>query len=393
MAENKRDYYEVLGVSKGASDDEIKKAYRKLAKQYHPDLNPGDATAEAKFKEANEAYEVLSDADKKARYDQYGHAGVDPNFGAGGFGGGFGGGFDGFDLGDILGGMFGGGFGGFGGGRQQNPNAPRKGATIQTNVTISFEEAAKGCKKTVNVDRNEVCSECGGNGCAKGTSPETCKTCGGRGQVNVQQRTAFGVMSTTRQCSECGGKGKIIKNPCGNCRGTGFVRKRQTAEIDIPAGIDDRQTLNVRGGGNPGINGGPKGDLRVNVNVRPHPFFERDGFDVWCEVAVTYAQAAMGDTLYIPTLDGKVKYDLPAGTQPGEVFRFRNRGIQQLSSRNKGDQFVKIVVEVPKNLTQKQKELLKEFDATLTHKPKNNIPDGNIVSEEKKRSSFFDKFK
>ena len=393
MAENKRDYYEVLGVSKGASDDEIKKAYRKMAKQYHPDLNPGDATAEAKFKEANEAYEVLSDSDKKARYDQYGHAGVDPNFGAGGFGGGFGGFGDAFDLGDILGSMFGGGFGGFGGGgRQQNPNAPRKGATLQTTVTISFEEAAKGCKKTVNVVRDEVCTECGGNGCSKGTSPETCPSGGGRGQVNVQQRTPFGVMSTSRQCTDCGGKGKKIKNPCSKCRGTGFERKRQTAEIDIPAGIDDRQTLNVRGGGNPGVNGGPKGDLRVNVNVRPHPFFERDGFDVWCEVAVTYAQAALGDTLYIPTLDGKVKYDLPAGTQPGEVFRFRNRGIQQLQSRGKGDQFVKIVVEVPKNLSNKQKDLLREFDNTLENKPKNNIPDGNVVGEEKKKS-FFDKFK
>ncbi len=395
MAENKRDYYEVLGVSKGASDDEIKKAYRKLAKQYHPDLNPGDATAEAKFKEANEAYEVLSDSDKKARYDQYGHAGVDPNFGAGGFGGGFGGfggGFgDAFDLGDILGGMFGFGGGGFGGGRQQNPNAPRKGSTIQTNVTISFEEAAKGCKKKVNITKVEKCSECSGTGAAKGTSPETCKECGGRGQVNVQQRTPFGVMSSTRQCSACGGKGKIVKSPCSKCRGSGLQSKNQTVEIDIPAGIDDRQALNVRGGGNPGVNGGPTGDLRVNVNVRPHPFFERDGFDVWCEVTVTYAQAALGDTLYIPTLDGKVKYSLPAGTQPGEIFRFRNRGIQALSGKGRGDQFVKIIVEVPRNLNQKQKDLLKSFDDTLTNKPKNNIDDGTTVGEEKK--SFFDRFK
>ena len=391
MAENKRDYYEVLGVSKGASDDEIKKAYRKLAKQYHPDLNPGDAAAEAKFKEANEAYEVLSDSDKKARYDQYGHAGVDPNFGAGGFGGGFGGDFD---LGDLLGSMFGGGFGGFGGfggGGRQNPNAPRKGSTIQTSVTISFEEAAKGCKKKVNITKVEKCKECGGNGCAKGSSPVTCQTCGGRGQVNVQQRTPFGVMSTTKQCSACGGKGKTIPNPCTKCKGAGAVAKPQTVEVDIPAGIDDRQALNVRGGGNPGANGGPTGDLRVNVNVRPHPFFERDGFDVWCEVTVTYAQAALGDTLYIPTLDGKVKYELPSGTQPGEVFRFRGRGIQQLQGRGKGDQYVKIVVDVPKNLNQKQKDLLRQFDNTLTNKPKNNIDDGTTVGEEKK--SFFDRFK
>ncbi|MBE6774501.1 MAG: molecular chaperone DnaJ [Clostridia bacterium] len=393
MAENKRDYYEVLGVSKGASDDEIKKAYRKLAKQYHPDLNPGDKTAEAKFKEANEAYEVLSDSDKKARYDQYGHAGVDPNFGAGGFGGGFGD-FGGFgDLGDILGSMFGGGFGGFGGfgGGRQNPNAPRKGATIQANLTISFEEAAKGCKKKVNITKVEKCDECGGNGCAKGSSPVTCTTCGGRGQVNVQQRTPFGVMSTTKQCTACAGKGKTIPNPCQKCRGSGAVAKPQTVEIDVPAGIDDRQALNVRGGGNPGVNGGPTGDLRVNINVRPHPFFERDGFNVWCEVAVTYAQAALGDTLYIPTLDGKVKYELPSGTQPGEIFRFKGRGINQLNGRGKGDQFVKIVVEVPKNLSNKQKDLLKEFDNTLTNKPKNNIDDGNTIGEEKR--SFFDRFK
>jgi len=393
MAENKRDYYEVLGVSKGASDDEIKKAYRKLAKQYHPDLNPGDKTAEAKFKDANEAYEVLSDSDKKARYDQYGHAGVDPNFGAGGFGGGFGD-FGGFgDLGDILGSMFGGGFGGFGGfgGGRQNPNAPRKGATIQANLTISFEEAAKGCKKKVNITKVEKCDECGGNGCAKGSSPVTCTTCGGRGQVNVQQRTPFGVMSTTKQCTACAGKGKTIPNPCQKCRGSGAVAKPQTVEIDVPAGIDDRQALNVRGGGNPGVNGGPTGDLRVNINVRPHPFFERDGFNVWCEVAVTYAQAALGDTLYIPTLDGKVKYELPSGTQPGEIFRFKGRGINQLNGRGKGDQFVKIVVEVPKNLSNKQKDLLKEFDNTLTNKPKNNIDDGNTIGEEKR--SFFDRFK
>ena len=391
MAENKRDYYEVLGVSKTASDDEIKKAYRKLAKQYHPDLNPGDATAEAKFKEANEAYEVLSDSDKKARYDQYGHAGVDPNFGAGGFGGGFGGFGDAFDLGDILGSMFGGGFGGFGGGRQQNPNAPRKGSTIQTSVTISFEEAAKGCKKKVNITKVERCSECSGTGAAKGTSPENCQTCGGRGQVNVQQRTPFGVISTTKQCSTCGGRGKVVKNPCTNCAGTGLKSKNQSVEVDIPAGIDDRQALNVRGGGNPGVNGGPTGDLRVNVNVRPHPFFEREGFDVWCEFTVTFAQAALGDTLYVPTLDGKVKYNLPAGTQPGEVFRFRNRGIQQLSGKGRGDQFVKIIVDVPKNLNQKQKDMLKNFNNSLPNKPKNNIPDGTVVGEEKR--SFFDRFK
>ena len=250
---DKRDYYEVLGVDKNATEDEIKKAYRKVAKQYHPDLNPGDKVAEEKFKEANEAYEVLSDSEKKARYDQYGHAGVDPNFGAGGnpFGG-FGGFGDTFDLGDLFGNLF----GGFGSTRQQNPNAPRKGSTVTTNVTISFEEAAKGCKKTVRINRVDTCSECGGSGCQKGTSAETCKTCGGRGTINVQQRTPFGVMSTTKQCTDCGGRGKTIKNPCPKCRGTGFETKAATVEVDIPAGIDDRQALNVRGGGNKGINGG-----------------------------------------------------------------------------------------------------------------------------------------
>ena len=385
---DKRDYYEVLGISKSATQDEIKKAYRKCAKQYHPDLNPGDKTAEAKFKEANEAYEVLSDETKKARYDQYGHAGVDPNFGAGSGGfGGFGGFGDAFDLGDLFGSFF----GGFGSSRQQNPNAPRKGSTVTANVTISFEEAAKGCKKKVNITKIDTCSQCGGSGCASGTTAETCKTCGGRGQVNVQQRTPFGVMSTTKQCSDCGGRGKIIKNPCSKCRGTGFESKGATVEVDIPAGIDDRQALNVRGGGNKGINGGPTGDLRVNINVRPHPFFERDGFDVWCEFTVTFAQATLGDTLYIPTLDGKVKYELPAGTQPGEVFRFRNRGIQQLNGRGRGDQYVKIIVDVPKNLNTKQKELLKSFNDSLPNKPKNNVDDGKTVGEEKR--GFFDRFK
>ena len=385
---DKRDYYEVLGVNKNATEDEIKKAYRKVAKQYHPDLNPGDKAAEEKFKEANEAYEVLSDSEKKARYDQYGHAGVDPNFGAGGGGfGGFGGFGDAFDLGDIFGSFF----GGFGGGTRQNPNAPRKGSTVTANVTISFEEAAKGCKKTVRINRVDTCQKCAGSGCAEGTTAETCKQCGGRGTVNVQQRTPFGVMSTTKQCSACGGRGKTIKSPCSKCHGSGFETKSETVEVDIPAGIDDRQALNVRGGGNKGLNGGPTGDLRVNVNVRPHPFFERDGFDVWCDFTVTYAQAALGDTLYISTLDGKVKYDLPAGTQPGEVFRFRARGIQQLGGRGRGDQFVRVIVDVPKNLTPKQKELLRQFNDSLPNKPKNNIDDGKTVGEEKK--GFFDKFK
>ena len=358
---DKRDYYEVLGVDKSASDDEIKKAYRRKAKEYHPDLHPGDKDAEDKFKEANEAYEVLSDPDKKSKYDRFGHAGVDPNYGAGGPGGGFGGGFGGmdFDLGDLFGSFFG---GGFGGGRQANPNAPRKGSDTQARVTLSFEEAAKGCKKKVDFSRIEICPDCHGSGAASGTSPETCPDCHGRGQVNVQQRTPFGVIQTSKSCSRCGGKGKIIKTPCSKCKGKGAVSKKVTLEVDIPAGIDDRQVLNVGGQGNSGVNGGPSGNLHVTVLVRPHPFFERDGYDVWCEVNISFAQAALGDTLEVPTLDGKVRYDVPAGTQPGAVFKLKGRGIQSINGRGKGDQLVRLVVDVPKNLTARQKELLREFE-------------------------------
>ena len=390
---DKRDYYEVLGVSKAASEDEIKKAYRKMAKKYHPDLNPNDKSAEEKFKEINEAYEVLSDPQKKSRYDQFGHAGVDPNYGAGA-GGGFGGfgGFDGmdFDLGDILGSMFGGGFGGFGGSRRQNPNAPRRGSDINARVVVSFEDAAKGCKREININRVDVCDRCHGSGAAEGTSPETCKNCGGSGQVNVQQRTPFGVISTSKTCPTCGSKGRVIPNPCQKCKGTGFMSKRTTEVIDIPAGINDGQTMQIGGKGNKGQNGGPSGSLLVTVSVRPHPFFTRDGYDVWLDETVTFAQAALGDTLYIPTLDGKVKFELPAGTQPGEVFRLRGRGIQRLNQESKGDQFVKIIVDVPKNLSHEQKEMLKKFNDSLPNKPKNNINDGTATEEKK---GFFDKMK
>ncbi|MBQ7541902.1 MAG: molecular chaperone DnaJ [Clostridia bacterium] len=363
---DKRDYYEVLGVDKNASEDEIKKAYRKKAKQYHPDLNPDNPEAEAKFKEANEAYEVLSDAQKKARYDQFGHAGVDPNYGAGGFGGGAGG-FDGmeFDLGDLFGSIFGGGFGGGFGGRQRNPNAPQRGEDLQERVTISFEEAAKGCKRTVETTRIEMCSECGGSGAAAGTSPKTCPECGGRGQVQAQQRTPFGMISTSKPCQKCGGRGKIIETPCTKCRGGGRVKRRVSIDVNIPAGIDDQQVLNVRGEGHKGANGGPAGDLHVAVFVRPHPFFERDGYDVWYNVNVNFAQAALGDTIQIPTLEGKVKWDLPAGTQPGEVFMLRGKGIQKLNSRDKGNQLLRVIVDVPKKLTDSQRELIHRLSDEL----------------------------
>lgn len=356
---DKRDYYEVLGVDKSASEDEIKKAYRRKAKEYHPDLHPGDKTCEEKFKEVNEAYEVLSDSDKKARYDQYGHAGVDPNFGAGGAGG-----FNmDFDLGDIFSSFFGGGFGGFGGGRRSNPNAPRRGSDTSARVSLTFEEAAKGCKKTVDFSRVELCPDCHGTGAAPGTSPETCPECHGTGQVNAQQRTPFGVIQTSRPCSRCGGKGKIVKTPCPKCRGNGAISKRVSYSVNIPAGIDDAQVLNVRGQGNSGLNGGSAGDLHVTVSVKPHPFFERDGYTVWCEFTVTYAQAALGAKVQIPSLDGLIDFDLPAGTQPGTVFTFKGRGIQSLNGRGKGDELVRIIVNVPKNLTARQRELIRELDA------------------------------
>ncbi len=359
---DKRDYYEVLGVDKSVSDDELKKAYRKAAKKYHPDLNPGDAAAEKSFKEVNEAYEVLSDKEKRARYDQFGHAGVDPNFGAGGgnpFGGGFGGFGDFGDLGDILGSMFG---GGFGGGSRRNPNAPRRGADTAANVIISFEEAAKGCTKTVKVTRIENCDDCGGTGAEKGTSPKTCPHCHGTGYVTRMQRTPFGTIQNQSPCEQCRGSGKIIDNPCKTCAGKGRIRRTVEKGVEIPAGIDDGQIISVRGGGDAGTNGGPSGDLRINVTVRPHPIFERDGFDVYCEVPITFAEAALGAEIVVPTIDGKVKFTIHEGTQPGEEFRLRGKGIQRLNYSGRGDEYVKITVEVPKNLSKKQKEALKEFD-------------------------------
>ena len=363
---DKRDYYEVLGVEKGASEDEIKKAYKKLARKYHPDMNPGDKAAEEKFKEINEANEVLSNPEKRQKYDQFGFAGVDPNYGAG-QGGAYGaGGFDFGDLGDIFGSFFGGGggFGGFGGGRS-DPNAPRRGDDVQARVTISFEEAAKGCKRKIEIHRIETCPDCGGSGAQKGSTTKTCPDCGGRGQVNVQQRTPFGVISTTKTCTRCGGKGKIVEKPCQKCRGGGRVSKRRELEVNIPAGIDDRQVISVRGEGSMGSNGGPSGDLHVSVFVRPHPFFEREGYNIWYDCKVNFVQAALGDSIMVPTIDGKVKFDLPAGTQPGTVMSLKGKGIQYLNSRGRGDQYIRIIVEVPKDLTAPQREALKNFKDTM----------------------------
>lgn len=375
MAE-KRDYYEVLGVEKGASEDEIKKAYRAMAKKYHPDLNPGDKEAEAKFKEANEAYEVLSDSEKRARYDQFGHAGVDPNFGGGGGGNPFQGGFD---FTDIFDSFFGGGFGGST--QRRHPSAPRRGSDVQQNLVISFEEAAKGCKKTITYQQIENCEACHGTGAAAGTSPKTCPNCNGSGTVRINQRSPFGVIQSTTTCDRCKGTGKIIETPCQVCDGKGKVRRKKTLEVSVPAGIDDDQILNVSGKGNAGSNGGPAGDLHVYISVRPHPIFERRGYDVFCEMPITFTQAALGADVEVPTLDGKVSYHVPEGTQPGDTFRLRNRGIQNVNSRGRGDQYVQVTVEVPKNLNEKQKDLLRQLDS--------DTGDKNY----QKRKSFFSKIK
>lgn len=374
---DKRDYYEVLGVSKSASDDEIKKAHRKLAKQYHPDLNRDNPEAAEKFKELNEAYEVLSDSSKRAKYDQFGFAGVDPSYGGGGAGGY--GGFDMGDIGDIFESFFGGGFGGSS--RSSRRNAPQRGETISKTVMLSFEEAAFGCEKEVTIDRISTCQDCSGSGAAKGTSAETCTNCGGSGTVTQAQRTALGVFQTQTTCPTCQGKGKIIKKPCPKCAGMGRVRRQQKLKVKIPAGIDDGQSIQLREQGNAGINGGPAGDLIVTIGIRPHPVFQRDGSNVICEIPISFAQATLGDTLQVPTIDGQVEYKIPEGTQTGTVFRLKNKGIQNVNGRGRGDQYVKVNVEVPKNLSSTQKKILHQFEEMTT---------GANLSQ---RESFWDKVK
>lgn len=357
--QDKRDYYEVLGVNKSASPDEIKKAYRKLTKENHPDLHPGDKACEERFKEANEAYEVLSDEEKRKKYDQFGHAAFDPNAGFGG--GGFGGGFGGFsDLGDIFGDIF-----GFGGGAARNPNAPRKGESVRTTVTIGFEEAAFGCEKDVAVSRVEKCPDCKGNGCAPGTTPEVCPDCKGSGTVRTTQRTPFGLAQSTAPCSKCRGTGKIIHQPCKTCRGMGNIRRQHKVKVNVPAGIDDGQTISRPGYGNAGINGGQTGDLLVTVMVRPHPRFERDGSSVLMEQEISFSQAALGAEVEVPTLDGNVKLVIPEGTQPGTVMRLRGKGIPYLRGSGRGDQFVTVRVAVPRGLSSHQKELLRQYAAAM----------------------------
>ena len=355
----KRDYYDVLGVDKSADATAIKKAYRKLAMKYHPDKNPGDKEAEEKFKEINEAYEVLSDETKRRNYDQFGHEGVNGQGfgGAGGFGGQ---GFGGFDdiFGDIFGDMFG---GGFSGGSRQRRRGPERGADIKQRVNISFEEAAFGKKVQVKINRSEECDQCHGSGAKPGTSKKTCPTCHGSGQVQSVQRTPFGNIASTRTCSTCNGEGEVIDSPCSKCHGKGSIRKTKTIEVDIPAGIDNGQMIKLGGQGELGTRGGPRGDLYIEVNVQSHPLFTRDGYDVYLEMPITFAQATLGDKIQVPTLDGKVQYEVPEGTQTGTVFRLKGKGIPKLKSNVRGDQYVKVTVEIPKKLNEKQKELVREF--------------------------------
>ncbi len=373
---DKRDYYEVLGLEKGASADDIKKAYRQMAKKYHPDVNKNDPSAEEKFKEINEAYSVLNDADKKARYDQYGHAGVDPSYGAGA-GGGFGGFGDFGDISDIFSSFFGGGFGG-GGGRR---NAPVQGDDRQVRLNISFEEAVFGCSKEIKYTRIEVCKECGGTGAEKGTTPETCDKCSGKGRINVQQRTPFGMMQTQRTCDKCGGAGKTIKKPCPACSGKGQVPKQEKFTVNVPAGIDNGQNISRKGYGDAGRNGGPHGDLYIAVSVSKHKIFNRDGYNIYCEVPITFTEAALGATIKIPTLEGEEDYVIPEGTQPETVFTLKNRGVTEIHGTRRGNLSFKVEVEVPKNLSAKQKELLQAFADTC--EDKNN----------QKKKSFFEKLK
>ena len=361
MAENKRDYYEVLGVSKTAGEDEIKKAYRSLAKKYHPDVNPGNKEAEAKFKEVNEAYEVLSDSDKRQKYDQFGHAAFDPSAG-GGFGGfgGFGGAD--FDFGDIFSSFFGGG----GGSSRSSRNMAVDGEDIAVRITISFDEAVFGCKKEISFAKIDECSDCSATGAAKGTKPETCQTCGGTGRVTVQQQTMLGYMQTQRACQNCRGTGKIIKTPCKNCNGKGYVKINKKLEVSIPAGIDSMQRIILRGQGSAGRNGGRPGDLIIEVRVKEHKFFTRNGNNVYCEIPISFSEATLGADIDVPTLDAKTeKYTIPEGTQTGTSFTLRGKGIPDVNTKRKGDIVFTVVVETPKNLTAEQKKLLMAFSSSL----------------------------
>ena len=374
---DKRDYYEVLGISKNASEDEIKRAYRSLAKKYHPDMNPGDAEAEARFKEVNEAYDVLSDSDKRAKYDRFGHDAFDPASGGGGYGGfgGFGGAD--FDFGDIFSSFFGGG----GGSSRSRANAPQEGDDVGTRVSISFEEAAFGCKKEVSFARIESCPDCGGSGAQGSSDVEKCPECHGLGRVTVRQQTMLGYMQTQRTCQRCAGRGKIIKNPCKNCNGKGRIRINKKLEVNIPSGIDDGQNIILRGQGSAGLNGGPSGNLIIEIRVREDKIFRREGNNVYCEVPISFAEATLGAEIDVPVLGGgSEKFRIPEGTQSGSEFTLRGKGIPDINTKRKGDMIITVAVETPRNLSSKQKELLEAFAESLGE---NNST---------KKQSFFKKF-
>ena len=360
MAE-KRDYYEVLWVDRNADEETIKRAYRKLAKKYHPDVNPGDKDAAEKFAEASEAYSVLSDPDKRRQYDQFGHAAFE-NGGAGGAGG-----FGGFDFNDIFGsGGFGDIFGDIfgGGGRSSANNGPRRGASLRAIVHISFEEAVFGCKKEIELTLKDTCKTCGGSGARPGTSPETCPHCHGTGQIRQTQQSMFGMIQNIQTCPHCGGTGKIIRDKCPDCHGSGFTSSRKKIQVDIPAGIDDGQSIRIRDKGEPGVNGGPRGDLLVQVAVAPHPIFQRDGVDIYSSAPVSFAQAALGGDIRLNTVDGDVVYTVKPGTQTGTRIRLRGKGVPSIHNKNvRGDQYVTLIVQTPTNLSKEAKELLREFDA------------------------------
>ncbi|MDR0357824.1 MAG: molecular chaperone DnaJ [Clostridiales Family XIII bacterium] len=355
---DKRDYYEALGIKKGATEDEIKKAFRKKAMEFHPDKNPGDKAAEEKFKEVNEAYSILSDAKKKDLYDKFGHAGVDPNAGFGAGGSGFGGsGFASADFGDIFGDIFGGIFGG-GASRR---NAPRKGQDLQKSIRISFEEAAFGAKKNVLLKKNTECPSCRGSGAENGTAKKVCPQCNGSGQVQTQQNTPFGSFTNVGTCPMCHGTGEVIEKPCKQCAGTGRIRKDVTISVDIPAGVDNDSIISLRGQGEPGINGGPPGDLYVIIGVEPHKLFTRSGNDLRLEIPITFDQAALGASIVVPALKEKVSYKVPPGTQPGAVFRLKGKGVKALRSNKMGDLYVKVNLEVPTKLNADQKKAVKDL--------------------------------
>lgn len=386
MAENKRDYYEVLGIQRGADDASIKKAYRQLAKKYHPDMNPGDAEAEKLFKEASEAYAVLSDPEKKAQYDQFGHAAFDQGGGPGGFGG-----FDfSGDMGDIFGDIFGDLFGGGGGARRSAGSGPMKGANIRASIRITFEEAVFGCEKQLELNLKDECTTCHGSGAKPGTSPETCQKCGGKGQVVFTQQSLFGMVRNVQTCPECQGSGKVVKDKCVTCGGSGYTSSRKKIAVTIPAGIDDGQSIRIRDKGEPGTNGGPRGDLLVEVRVARHPIFQRQDMNIFSTAPISFAQAALGGEVRISTVDGDVLYDVKPGTQTDTKVRLKGKGVPSLRNKSvRGDHYVTLVVQVPSKLNEDAKEALRKFDAASG----GSLTQSNAGAEKQKKKGFMDKLK